>query len=144
MGLGGLGPWGPPGSTTAEWRETTRMAAENYNTSGSMMRQRVEQSLPNQPLTLFAPIGMAEDLTKVQLILCNEIKTELKAVKEYIAAIPIDDVQRKVTEATTMLEERMSNLEDQYNELKELIIHRTTQNLITDPTLLVIGTQQTW
>ena len=102
-----------------------------------MMRKRVEQGLPNQALTLFAPVGMAEDLTKVQLILCNEIKTELKAVKESIAAIPFDDVQRKITEATTMLEERMSSLEDQYNELKELIIHRTTQNLITDPILLV-------
>ena len=83
------------------------MAAENYNTSGSMMRKRVEQGLPNQALILFAPVGMAEDLTKVQLIQCNEIKTELKAVKESIAAIPFDDVQRKVPEATTMLEERM-------------------------------------
>ena len=79
---------------------------------------------------------MAEDLTKAQLILCNEIKTELKAVKESIAAISFDDVQRKVTETTTMLEERMNSLEDQYNELKELIIHRTTQSLITDPTIL--------
>ena len=125
------------GSTPyAKWRKTTRMATENSNTSGSMKRNRVEQGLPNQALTLFAPVGMAEDLTKVQLILCNEIKMELKAVKESIAAIPVDDVQRKVTEASTMLEEKMSNLEDQYNELKELIIHKTTQNLITDPTLL--------
>ena len=121
----------------AEWKKTTGIrTSESYNTSGSMMRKRVEQSLPNQALTLFTPVGMAEDLTKVQLILCNEIKTELKAVKESIAAISFDDVQRKVTEATTMLEERMSSLEDQYNELKELIIHRTTQNLITHPTLL--------
>ena len=36
-----------------------------YNTSGSVMRKRVEQSQPNQPLILFAPVGMAEDLTKV-------------------------------------------------------------------------------
>ena len=101
------------GSTPhVELRKTTSMAPQNYNTSFSMMRKRVEQSLPNQALTLFAPVGMAEDLTKVQLILCNEIKTELKAVKESIAAIPFDEVQRKVTEATTMLEERMSSLED--------------------------------
>ena len=76
----------------AEWRETTNMAPQNYNTSGSMMRKRVERGLPNQALTLFVPVGMVEDLTKVQLILCNEIKTELKAVKESIAAIPFDDV----------------------------------------------------
>ena len=123
-------------SPHVELKKTTSVAPQNYNTSGSVMRKRVDQGLPKLALTLFAPVGMAEDLTKVQMILCNEIKTELKAVKESIATIPFDDVQRKVTEATTMLEERMSNLEDQYNELKELIIHRTTQNLITDPTLL--------
>ena len=87
-------------------------------------------------MTLFLSVGMTEDLGKVQLILCSEIKTELKAVEKSIATISFDDVQRKITEATTMLEERMSNLEDQYNKLNELIIHRTTQNLITDPTLL--------
>ena len=125
------------GSTPhAEWRKTTGIASQNCNTSGSMMRKGVEQGLPNQVKTLFALVGMAEDLTKVQLILCNEIKTEPKAVKESIAANPFDDVPRKVTEATTMLEERMSNLEDQYNKLKELVIHRTAHNLITDPTLL--------
>ena len=78
------------GSTPhAEWRKTTRMTTENYNTPGSMMRNRVEQSLPKQVLTLFAPVGMAEDLAKVQLVLCNEIKTELKAVKESIASYSI-------------------------------------------------------
>ena len=30
----------------AEWRKTTSMAPHNYNTSGSMMRQKVEQGLP--------------------------------------------------------------------------------------------------
>ena len=41
------------GSTPhAEWRKTTSVAPQNYNTSGSMMRKRVEQGLPNQALTL--------------------------------------------------------------------------------------------
>ena len=65
------------GSTShAEWRTTHRRAAEN-NTSGSMMKNKDEQKLPNQARTLFAPIGMAEDLAKIQLILCKEIKTEI-------------------------------------------------------------------
>ena len=35
-----------------------------------------------------------------------------------------------------MLDERMTNLEDQYNELKDIVKQRTTQNFIADPTLL--------
>ena len=100
------------------------------------MKRRVEQGLPNQALTLFAPVAMAEDLTKVQLILCNDVKTELQAVKQDLSDIQFEKIQNDVTEATTFLEERMSNLEDWYNELKELILHRTTQNTITDCTLL--------
>ena len=48
---------------------TPHPEGKTYNTSGKTMRSRVEQGLPNQAITLFAPIGMAEDLTKIQLIL---------------------------------------------------------------------------
>ena len=78
----------------AEWRKTTRIATENYNTS--MMRNRCKQSLPNQVLTLFAPVGMAEDLTKVQLILCNEIKTEIQVVKNIITTFPFEEDAEKL------------------------------------------------
>ena len=83
----------------AECRRTNRRATVN-KTSGSMMKNEVEQSLPNQAKTLFVPVGIAEDLARIQLILCEEIKTEIQAVKKSIAAIPFDDVQRKITEAT--------------------------------------------
>ena len=68
----------PTGGSTphAEMKKTTGMKPESYNTSGSVMKKRVEQGLPHQALTLFAPVGMAEDLTKVQPILCKEVKTE--------------------------------------------------------------------
>ena len=86
--------------------------------------------------SLFAPLGMAEDLTKIQFTLCNEIKTELKTVNESVAAIPFTDLKNKVTEATTNLEERMCGLEDRYNELKEIILHGTAQHFTIDPSLL--------
>ena len=73
----------PPEGTTshAEWKRTNRRATENYNTSGFMMKNKAEQTLLNQAKTLFASIGIAEDLAKFQLILCEEIKTEIQAVK---------------------------------------------------------------
>ena len=98
----------------AECRRTNRRATVN-KTSGSMMKNKVEQSLPNQAKTLFAPVGIAEGLARIQLILCEEIKTEIQAVKVSITTIPFDDVQRKITEATTQIEERMARLEEQYN-----------------------------
>ena len=114
------------GSTPyAEWKKATSVVSENYNTSGRIIKKRVEQGLPNQALTLFVPVGMAEDLTKVQLILCNEIKTEIQAVNNIITTFPFEEMQRNFSEIATMLDERMTNLEDQYNELKDIVKQRT-------------------
>ena len=124
------------GSTShAECRRTNRRATVN-KTSSSMMKNEVEQSLPNQAKTLFAPVGIAEDLARIQLILCEEIKTEIQAVKKSIAAIPFDDRQRKITEATTQLEERMTRLEEQCHEMKGILKQKTILNYIANPALL--------
>ena len=52
-------------TTTTRRAEIPTTLPENINTSGKTMRRRIEQGLPSQAITLFAPIGMAEDLTKV-------------------------------------------------------------------------------
>ena len=85
------------------------------------------------------PVGIAEDLAGIQLILCEEIKTEIQAVKESIATIPFNDVQGKITETTTLLEERMTRLEKQYSKLKDILKQRTRQNYTADPALLGNG-----
>ena len=108
---------------------------ENFNTSGRVMK-RIEQGLPSSAITLFAPIGMAEDLTKVQLILCREIRSEVQEVKILITSIPHDKILQNFTELATMLDERMTNLEDQYDELKQTVKQRSIQRYIGNPSLL--------
>ena len=93
----------------AEWK-TTSVVKEDYIQHFSSNDE--EKSGTNQALTLLAPEGMAEDLTKVQLILCKEVKSEIQAVKKTMTAIPFKEMQKSLTEATIMLEERMNNLED--------------------------------
>ena len=109
---------------------------ETFNTSGRVMRRRVEQGLPSPAITLFAPIAMAEDLTKVQLILCKEIKSEIQEVKNLITSIPHSKILQNFTELATMLDERMTNLEDQYDELKQTMKQRSIQSYIANPSLL--------
>ena len=89
------------------------------------MKNEFEQSLPNQAKTLFAPVGIAEDLARSQLILCEEIKTESQAVKESIATIPFNDVQEKILKPLPMLEERMTRLEEQCSKMK---VHSKAEN----------------
>ena len=101
------------------------------------MRRRVEQGLPSPAITLFAQIGMAEDLTKVQLILCREIKTEIQEVKNLITStIPHDRFLQNFSELATMLAERMTNLEDLYDGLKQAVKQRSIQSYIANQSLL--------
>ena len=94
-------------------KETTSSCDDpGYNKLASVLKKRIEEGQPDQALTLFAPLGMAEDLTKIQFTLCNEIKAELKAVKESVTAIPFSDLKQKVVEATESQQERMCGLED--------------------------------
>ena len=124
-------------TTTATRRADVPAALpENFNTSGKTMKRRIEQGLATQTITLFAPIGMAEDLTKVQLILCKEIKTEIEEVKNLLTAIPHEEIQRNFSNLAILLDERMTGLEDQYEELKKMVKQNSTQNYIANPALL--------
>ena len=123
-------------TTTTKIADIPTSLPENINTSGKTMRRRIEQGLPSQAITLFAPIGMAEDLTKVQLILCKEIKTEIQEVKNLITTIPHEEIQRNFSNLAILLDERMTNLEDQYEELKKMVKQNSTQNYIANPALL--------
>ena len=125
-----------PTTTTGDKTAEGQLPPENFNTSGRVMRRRVEQGLPCPAITLFAPIGMAEDLTKVQLILCKEIKSEIQEVKSLITSIPHDKIMQNFTELATLLDERMTNLEDQYDELKMVVKQRAIQSYIANPSLL--------
>ena len=78
-----------------------------FNKSSSVLRRRIEEGHLNQAFTLFAPLSMAGDLTKIQFTLCNEIKAELQAIQKAVAAIPFDAMKNDITETTKIMEERM-------------------------------------
>ena len=100
------------------------------------MKKRIEDGKPNQTVTLFAPGGVAEDLSKNQYLLCGEIKEELKLLKQSIAEIPFQDLTKQIQDLTSNLEVRMCALELTYKNLKELILQRTKQQSQLDPSLL--------
>ena len=123
-------------TTTTRRAEIPTTLPENINTSGKTMRRRIEQGLPCQAITLFALIGMAEDLTKVQLILCKGIKTEIQEVKTLLTNIPHEEIQRNFSNLALLLDERMTSLEDQYEDLKKMVKQNSTHGYIANPALL--------
>ena len=123
-------------NTSTSSDTTTKPVTVVYNTSGAKMKRRIEDGRPNQAVTLFAPVGVAEDLSKTQYILCGEIKQELKILKESIAAIPFQEFNKQIQELASNLEVLMCTLEHTYKDLKDTILQRTTQQSQLDPSLL--------
>ena len=123
-------------STSTYGNPTTKPVTPMYNTSGTWMKKKVEEGKPAQAVTLFAPIGVAEDLSKTQYLLCGEIKEELKALKESIAEIPFQDISKQIQELSKNLEIRMCSLELTYKTLKDIIFQRTNQQSQLDSSLL--------
>ena len=54
-------------STSTYGNPTTKPVTLTYNTSGAWMKKRVEEGKPAHIATLFAPIGVAEDLSKLSI-----------------------------------------------------------------------------
>ena len=88
------------------------------------MKNRIDDGKPNQAVILFALVGVAEDLSKTQYLLCGDIKEELKLLKQSITEIPFQELTKQIQDLASNLEVRMCALELTYQSLKELILQR--------------------
>ena len=91
-------------STSSSSNTATKPVTAVFNTSGAGMKNRIEDGKPNQAVTLFAPVAVAEDLSKTQYLLCDEIKEELKLLKQSIAAIPFLELSKQIQDLASNLE----------------------------------------
>ena len=123
-------------STSSYGNPTTKPVTPIFNTSGTTMKKRIEDGKPTQAVTLFALVGVAEDLSRTQYLLCGEIKEELKLLKQSIAEIPFQELSKQVQDLTKNLEIRMCSLELTYKTLKDIILQRTKQQSQLDSSLL--------
>ena len=123
-------------STSTCGNPSIKPVTPTYNTSGATIKKRVEEGKSIPAVTLFAPIGIAEDLSKTQYLLCGEIKEEMRALKQSIYEIPFQELSRQVQDLTKNLEIRMCSLELTYKTLKDIILQRTKQQSQLDSSLL--------
>ena len=90
-------------SNSSSSNTATKPVTVVFNTSGTEMKRRIEDGKSNHAVTLFVPVGVAEDLSKTQYLLCGEIKQELKLLKESIAAIPFQELTKQIQELASNL-----------------------------------------
>ena len=107
----------PLTSTTSSTATTT--STSSSNTVPTMAREA------HRSHTVFAPIDLVENLTKTNLLLVADMKSELQSLNNQLS-----------TQSTENLKTRMEALEQGFMELREVVMQRTINNLKPNPELL--------
>ena len=98
-------------STTSTTSTTTKTTTSSFNTVPTMAREA------HRYHTVFAPITLVESLTKTNLLLVADVKSELQVMNKQISK-----------QSAENLETRMEALEQGFIELREVVMQRTINN----------------
>ena len=107
---------------TTSTTTTTNTVTSSSNTVPAMAREK------HRYHTVFAPIPLVESLTKTNLLLIADVKSELQSINKQLSK-----------QSAENLETRMEALEQGFIELREVVMQRTINNhLKPNPELLEV------
>ena len=109
---------------------TPSTKVHNSNTAPTVPREA------HRSHTVFAPITLVESLTKTNLLLVADMKSELQSIHNHLSTILFEAVRKEQSQSFDKVNERMETLEKYFNELKDIVMKRTTQSFKINPKLL--------
>ena len=86
--------------------------------------------------TVFAPMNLVESLTKTNLLLVADMKSEIQSIHNELSTIPFEEIRNEQSQAFDQVNNKIEALEKNFTELKRHFMKRSYQNLKMDPKLL--------
>ena len=108
---------------------TTNTTASYPNTIPSLERET------HRPHTVFAPMSLVESLTKTNLLLVADMKSEIQSIHNELSSIPLENIRNEQLQNFGNLSNKIEALEKNFTELKDIVMKRAYQNLKIDPKL---------
>ena len=135
----------PP--TTSATTNTTRMTStQKVSTvaTSTATATTTTASHPNtilspathRPHTVFAPMSLVESLTKTNLLLVADMKSEIQSIHNELSSIPLENIRNEQSQNFGNLSDKIEALEKNFTELKDIVMKRSYQNLKMDPKIL--------
>ena len=115
-------------STTSSTSTTT--STSSFNTIPTMAREA------HRSHTVFASMTLVESLTKTNLLLVAEMKSELQSIYNELSTIPFEEIRNEQSQAFDKVNDKIEALEKNFTNLKDIVMKRSYQNLKMDPKLL--------
>ena len=79
--------------------------------------------------TVFAPMTLVESLTKTNLLLVADMKSEIQSIHNELSTIPLEEIRNEQSQAFGTLNDKIEALEKNFTELKDIVMKRSYQNL---------------
>ena len=133
----------PPTSATTTARmtfnqtkstKTTTTATITATSSSNTIPAMAEET--HRTHTVFAPMTLVESLTKTNLLLAADMKSEIQSIHNELSTIPLEEIRNEQSQAFGNLHDKIETLEKNFTELKDIVMKRSYQNLKMDPKLL--------
>ena len=131
--------------TTTTARMTSNQRASTTTTSSTAATKTTASCSKTIPLTagethrahtVFAPMSLVESLTKTNLLLVADMKSEIQSIHNELSTIPLEEIRNEQSQAFGKLNDKIEALERNFTELKDTVMKRSYQNLKMDPKLL--------
>ena len=118
---------------TKSTRTTTTTTTTATSTSNTIPKMAGEV---HRTHTVFAPMTLVESLTKTNLLLVADMKSEIQSIHNELSTIPLEEIRNEQSQAFGKLNDKIEALEKHFTELKDIVMKRSYQNLKMDPKLL--------
>ena len=122
-------------SQTSTITSTTSSTATTTSTSSSNTVPTIAKET-HRSHTVFAPMTLVESLTKTNLLLVADMKSEIQSIHNQLSTIPFEEIRNEQSQAFDKLNDKIEALEKNFTELKDIVMKRKYQNLKMDPKLL--------
>ena len=122
-------------SQTSTMTSTTSSTATTTSTSSSNTVPTMAREA-HRSHTVFAPMTLVESLTKTNLLLVADMKSEIQSIHNQLSTIPFEEIRNEQSQAFDKVNDKIEALEKNFTELKDIVMKRTYQNLKMDPKLL--------
>ena len=117
-------------STMTSTTTTTTTSTSSSNTVPTVAKEA------HRSHTVFAPMTLVESLTKTNLLLVADMKSEIQSIHNQLSTIPFEEIRNEQLQAFDKVNDKIEALEKNFTELKDIVMKRSYQNLKMDPKLL--------
>ena len=122
--------------TTTQKVSTAATSSATTTTTTASHPNTILSPATHRPHTVFAPMSLVESLTKTNLLLVADMKSEIQSIHNELSSIPLENIRNEQLQNFGNLSDKIEALGKNFTELKDIVIKRSYQNLKMDPKIL--------